>query len=228
MPSRSLSRPPASSQDCDLTCRSAHKHPREQLRNAGRLLGTPTREARLVRYLSHMRGQDAAGVAVKVVAGPAVRNCGARVGVAGGDLHIAQVTPASSLVVTKVALSMSGWACLPVRLRPPGVAAGARSRHGGPSGCRGCRARVGPLVRTPAAWSRARLTAVAAGSRRPGRGPVQPDHVSGDLEPIVQGARPEGTLLEHGTSSAAWVGRCPGRAQSSYDNEPVLYRMSVA
>jgi len=39
----------------------------------------------------HVGGEDVVGVAVQVLAGPVVPHGGARVGVPGGDLHIAQV-----------------------------------------------------------------------------------------------------------------------------------------
>src|SRR6266496_1824269 len=51
---------------------------------------------------SHVRGEDVVGVAVEVLAGPVIAHGGARVGVPGGDLDIAQSTPASSMVVTNV------------------------------------------------------------------------------------------------------------------------------
>jgi hypothetical protein len=47
-------------------------------------------------------------VAVEVLAGPVVAHRGARVGVAGGDLHVCKSTPASKPVVTKVWRSMCG------------------------------------------------------------------------------------------------------------------------
>jgi hypothetical protein len=49
-------------------------------------------------------------VTVEVLAGPVVAHRGARAGVTGGDLDIAQATPASSVVVTKV----YGGACADV------------------------------------------------------------------------------------------------------------------
>ena len=39
----------------------------------------------------HEGGEDVVRVAVEVLASPVVAHCGARVGVAGGDLDIAQV-----------------------------------------------------------------------------------------------------------------------------------------
>src|SRR5690349_18994148 len=39
----------------------------------------------------HVGGQDVVGVAVEVLAGPVITHRGARVGVAGGDLDVAQV-----------------------------------------------------------------------------------------------------------------------------------------
>ena len=54
----------------------------------------------------HVGGEDVVGVAVEVLAGPVVAHRGARVGVPSGDLDIAQVTPASSMVVTDVWRSM--------------------------------------------------------------------------------------------------------------------------
>jgi hypothetical protein len=38
----------------------------------------------------HARGQDVVGVPVEVLAGPVVAHGGSRIGVAGGDLHVAQ------------------------------------------------------------------------------------------------------------------------------------------
>ena len=45
----------------------------------------------------HVGGEDVVGVAVEVLAGPVLAHGGARVGVAGGDLDIAQVDARSCI-----------------------------------------------------------------------------------------------------------------------------------
>ena len=50
----------------------------------------------------HVGGQDVVRVPVQVVAGPVIPHGRTRVGVPGGDLHVAQVSAVSSMVVTYV------------------------------------------------------------------------------------------------------------------------------
>ncbi len=86
----------------------------------------------------HVGGQDVVGVAVEVLAGPVVAHGGAWVGVAGGDLDVAQV---HASVEHGGDEGMAEHVRVGLVIRTPAASARRRRRRwrrGGSSGHRGC------------------------------------------------------------------------------------------
>src|SRR5215831_5314527 len=109
----------------------------------------------------HVGGQDIVRVAVEVFAGPVVAHRGARIGVAGRDLDVAEVHARVEHGRDEVWRSMCGWGLV---IRTPAVSARRRRRR--VAAWRSIRAplvlsRIGPLVRV----SMARPTAGGSGIR---------------------------------------------------------------
>ena len=86
----------------------------------------------------HVSGEDVVRVAVQVLAGRVVPPSGARVGVPGGDLDVAEVGTRSSMVVTNVWRSMCGWVLAAWIPAVSAAGAGGGWPRAGPSGHRGC------------------------------------------------------------------------------------------
>jgi Arc/MetJ family transcription regulator len=146
-----------------------HKYPNGQrplFGNVGRL---PQHERREMRAGSgagrHVGGQDVVRVAVEVLAGLVVSHRGARIGVPGGDLHIAQVSASvehgrDKRVARHVRVCAGD-------LGAGGFGEGCRRRV---AACRSIRAprllsRIGPRARLSVARSMARPAAGGSGTR---------------------------------------------------------------